>query len=114
MLKNIEKNYSPNFDPIKRVENKIRFITAVINDEIIVHKLPEKSLIEILEQKEFYYCEKQKFDYLINISVRQLCQDNIEKLNLQYKKKKEFYDKYKNTSIQDIYLEELKDLEINL
>ena len=26
MLKNIEKNYSPNFDPIKRIENKIRFI----------------------------------------------------------------------------------------
>ena len=96
------------------LENKIRFISSVINDEIIVHKLPENSLIQILKEKEFYYCKKQKFDYLINISFRQTCQDNIAKLNLLYKKKKEFYDKYKNTSIQDIYLEELKDLETNL
>ena len=36
------------------LKNKIRFISCVINDEIIVHKLPEKDLIEILK-KEFYY-----------------------------------------------------------
>jgi len=96
------------------LENKIRFISSVINDEIIPHKLPENSLIQILKQKEFYFCDKLKYDYLINISVRQSCKDNIEKLKNTYKNKSELYEKYKNTSIEKIYLDELEELENKL
>ena len=73
----------------------------------------KKSLDEIhhlLIDMNFYSCPIQKFEYLTNLKIYQLCQDKFQDENTLYQRKREFYEEYKKTSIADIYLQELKEL----
>ena len=91
---------------------KLKFVEAVIADEIIVHKKSTKQLIELLEKlkyPQFLFGEKKSpsYDYLTTITVGKLCTDEVKKLREQIKNKKEDIQILEGKTPSDIWEEEL-------
>ena len=74
------------------MEAKLKFITYVIDDKIIVYKSNKKDIIELLNHYEFpLYDGKNKinkenydskyYNYLLTIQIHQFTTDKIEELS---------------------------------
>ena len=55
-------------DQMNLLENKVRFLNAVIKDEIVVRKLNKEELIDELTRMKFAKVN-ENFNYLINIAT---------------------------------------------
>tara|TARA_Y100001970_G_C13750974_1_gene610979 strand:- start:173 stop:661 length:489 start_codon:yes stop_codon:yes gene_type:complete len=98
--------------------SKIRFITDVINEEIIIYKKKQSDIISSLIDKKYLQLKdklivkeynkniKNGYDYLIKMSLYSFTEEEIEKLNTEYLKTKEEYEELKNKTIETIWLEE--------
>ena len=89
------------------IENKIRFIKAVISGEIIVHKMKKADLEALLEQMEFMEHDNNGFDYLLKIPIYNLTIDKVEELEAEYNRKNQELDILSKTDIKDIWRGEL-------
>ena len=94
---------------IQVLENKIKFLTDVINGDVVVMKAKKKDIVKTLEDKE-YLKVQDSYDYLLNISIYNLTEDKLLDLNNTLKKKYKDYEDYKNKSISEIWLEDLEPL----
>ena len=54
------------------------------------------------------------FDYLLNMSFKQLTKSNLDKIEEKLKKYKSEYNTLKNLSNKELWLNDLNDLKINL
>ncbi|ARF09433.1 DNA gyrase/topoisomerase IV [Indivirus ILV1] len=102
---------------------KIKFLDCVINGDIIVFEnkkaRSKQNVIEQLEKKSFPKLssnpdasnEDKTYDYLTGITIFALTDEERNKLKDEYTKKLDEFNTYKNTSIQDIWLNELNELE---
>ena len=108
---------------IKVLENELqllkfrrRFIKEVISNKLIINKKQKQVLVN--ELSELGYPElstninyKPSYDYLVGLPMWVLTQEKIDELESNYNEKKQELDTYKNTTIQDLWLGELKVLE---
>lgn len=76
----------------KILENKIRFITEVTTEVIIVHKLKKAELESVLTERK-YYRHEDSFDYLLRIPIYNLTVDKVDALK---KELAELLDKINN------------------
>lgn len=91
------------------LQNKIRFIREVVNENIVIQKLKKIELENRLD-KDLYMKHDNSYDYIIRIPVYNLTIDKVEELEAEYKR---VYDKYNSVLSKDIketYNEELIDL----
>lgn len=93
---------------------KLKFVEAVIADEIIIHKKSTKQLNELLEHlkyPQFIFGDKKlpSYDYLTSITVGKLCTDEVKKLRELIKNKKEDIQTLESKSPSDIWDEELEE-----
>ena len=89
--------------------NKYKFVEAIINKKIIVFK---KSKQEIIDQiKNILKIKENNFDYLLNMSIYSLTDEKMKELKNKILKLKKEYQIYKNTSIEQIWLNELNELD---
>ena len=93
------------------LENKVRFLKAVINDEIIVRKLNKEELIETLTKMKFDKVN-DNYNYLINIAIYKITKDEIKKLDDEFTDKKKEFNELDKTSIKIIWENDLNSLEI--
>ena len=108
---------------IKVLENELqllefrkKFIEAVISNKLIISKKQKQFLIDELAKSKYPELStninsKPSYDYLVGMPMWSLTQEKIDELNSNYNEKKQELEIYKNTSIQDLWLEELKVLE---
>jgi DNA topoisomerase-2 len=99
LLENINKE-------IKLVSNQINFIELVIESDGKIFKLDENQMNKFLESKKIIQINKS-YDYLTNMTFKQLTKINLEKLE---NKLKEFKAEYKKISLltnKEIWLNDL-------
>ena len=92
------------------LENKIRFIRAVVSGEIVVQQLKKCELESLLYEHKYICDNNDSFDYILRIPIYNLTKDKVEELEDEYKQSKESYDKLFNTEIKDIWRDELQEL----
>jgi len=88
---------------------KIRFIKDVIEGIIIIMNKKIKEVEEQMELKEYYKYENN-YDYLLKMQISQLTIEKKEQLEKEVLKLKNEIDKLKDTSIIEIWEDELKEL----
>ena len=104
------------------LESKLRFITYVIEDKIIVYKSNKKDIIELLKHYNFPLCDGKNiltntdnfdtkyYNYLLSIQIHQFTTDKVKELSSGINQLKFKYDNLLNKSIEDIWIEELDKL----
>lgn len=108
---------------IKVLENELqllkfrrRFIKEVIDDKLVIKKKQKEVLINELKDKEYPELSininlKPSYDYLLGMQMWTLTQEKINEIESNYNEKKQELETYKNTTIQDLWLNELAILE---
>ncbi len=98
---------------LELLENKIRFIKAVVNEEIIIHKM-KKNDLEILLSTQNYKKHNDSYDYIIKIPVYNLTIDKVDDLENEYSKAKNQYDELFSKDIKEMWRDELNILSNSL
>jgi DNA topoisomerase II len=102
------------------IDYKIRYIEHVIDKTIKVQGNTRNKVIDRLEELEYPKLnsdhlapkEKRTYKYLTDLSLLSLTNDKIAELKEERKLKKKEYDDYLNTSVEDRWLKELSELEL--
>ena len=93
---------------IKFINNQINFIKLVIKNKGNIYKI--KDIETYLEQNNFIKYENS-YNYLINLTFKQLSQTNLEKLELKLLDLKKEYNELLNTTDNQIWIKELEELQ---
>ena len=109
---------------IKYLEAKMRFITDVINEVVVVNKQSKKSIIEKLRELEYPFYEKEmiidyeesreiktEYNYLMNLSIYNFTSEKLEELQNDIDKNKKEHETLSAIDIKDIWKDELDKLE---
>lgn len=95
------------------IENKIRFIKAVINGEVVVHKIHREQLIEYLETSDYTKCN-DSFDYILRIPIYNFTIDKVKELENEYEKRCNELETLLGKGIKSMWNDELDDLLVHL
>jgi DNA topoisomerase-2 len=95
------------------IENKIRFIKAVIAGHIVVHEKTKGELIAYLEAEQYMIVDNS-FDYIIKIPIYNFTIDKVNELEEEYRKKCDELVRITNKTIHDMWRDELVDLKSTL
>ena len=109
-------------DELKILNVKIRFIMEFINETIKIIKIKRNQVIKQLYDKEYHNleednikkdsrCKTNGFNYLIKLPIDVLTEEKLEELKKDRDDKDKYLQLLINTSIYDIYLKELNELE---
>ena len=108
------------------IESKVRFIKDVIDENIIIYRRKKIQIIETLLEKEYIQVKDKRvienkddknttnYDYLIKMSLYTFTEEEIERLDEEYKKLKEKYDILMNITIEEIWRNECLELLKNI
>lgn len=86
--------------------NKIRFIKAVINKDVVVSDLTKQQLVQYLEENE-YMLYNDSFDYILRIPIYNFTKDKVEELEQEYSKLKKVIDETEAKTEVMMWKEEL-------
>ena len=95
---------------METLNEKVRFIKMVIDNVLDIRKYTKQELIEFLEEKEFKK-ESNTYNYLIGMPLYQMTKDLVDQLNETFENKQEEYKIIEETSIEKLWLKDLKDLD---
>lgn len=88
------------------MKNKIRFIKAVVNEEVKVSTLKKVELEQYLETHS-YLLVNDNYDYLLKIPIYNLTKDKVAEIEDEYKKAEQNLNDIKNKTEKQMWLEEL-------
>lgn len=107
------KNYL--LDKLQRdkvfMTNKLRFMKKVMKRELVVFQRPEEEIVREMEGMKFEKVD-DKYDYLLNLSIRSFTASRLEDLTKKITEVKEKIEKLKTTDIKDMWRQELNELKI--
>lgn len=98
-------------DNLEWLQNKHRFLEEIMNDELIIHKRSEKEIIADLISRKYKSVEKDNFDYLLNMNIRSMSQDKINKLSAEIKSLQEAIAKLEQTTESKLWLNDINSFE---
>ena len=101
MIKNITQD-------IKELLSNYPFIKSIKHNKLIISKRPTSEIIEDLDMIDRIIKVEDSYDYLLNMSVRSLTEERMNKLLQQIKDAKSELDLIKASTIQDMWIKELK------
>ena len=95
------------------LQNKHRFIGEVATDALVIHKRSETDITNDLVQRNYKSKsnEKPDFDYLLNMNIRSMSQDNMDRLAKEIKKLQEEIEQLENTDESTMWLRDLDHFE---
>ena len=101
---------------LKLLRYRRKFIKQVISNDLIISKKQKSSLIEELQSLEYPELStninsKPSYDYLVGMPMWSLTQEKIDELESDYNQKKNDLELYNNTTIQELWINELDSLE---
>lgn len=91
------------------LESKMKFINLVITKKIDIFNKPSTKIIDILEKHKLLLLKDEPpYDYLIKMSFYSLTKEKIDSLKKTLDEKQSAHDKLKVTTIENLYLGDLK------
>jgi len=103
---------------LKLISFKVKFIIMVVEKKLEINNKKKQEIEDKLEKLKFPRIGKSKddtklsYDYLLSMPIYNLTQEKIEELKQQYDMKETEYNELNKKSIQDIWIEELDELEV--
>ena len=98
-------------DKLTQLASKYYFIKAVVDEVIIVNKKTKKDVIAQIEKIERIKPINGSYDPLLAMQISSLTKEKMEELKKLIEDGKDEYKKTKETSIQDMWLADLKELQ---
>lgn len=92
----------------KVLYNKIRFVEAVMTNAIVLKEKEEETLIT--ELQKFKYDAMPNYDYLLNISIRQMTSKSVAEFKTKYASLLEQHRALANTTVAQMWTKELDEL----
>jgi len=92
---------------IRYMVSKYIFIKSIVEETLVITKRPTQDIINDLNKMD-KIIKKDNYDYLLNMPIKQLTQEQMDRLLKQIKEQKIELDKIKKTSINELWLEELR------
>ena len=83
------------------LESKVKFVRAIVNDELIVFKRKKQEIIKDIKAMGLY--ENPNYDYLLGMPIHTFTEETIEKIEKEYEEKKKEYDIIKKTTIKELW-----------
>ena len=101
---------------MKVLKYRKKFIEQILEKEIIIERKKKVEIIEQLVNEQYPQLainlgSVESYDYLVNLPLFSLTTEKIDEINAEYKAKKEELNNYKNTTVESLWLEELKEFE---
>lgn len=93
------------------MNNKIRFITDVIEEKLIIHKIKKIELDDYLDNNN-YDKINDNYDYIIKIPIYNFTIDKVDNLIKEKESLNEKFNHIKNKSIEDMWDDELLKFDI--
>ena len=91
------------------IETKVKYITSVVNEKLIIFKRKKKDIIIEMTKMKLYEVENS-YDYLLNMPGISFTEERIKSLTTEHSKKKEEHDLIKKTTINDLWKSDLDKL----
>ena len=98
---------------INILQNKINFISAVVNKKLDLLNTTDDDLENYLVQNK-YSQNNDSFDYLVSIQVRSMTKTKLESLRKDHSDAIKQLEAYRKLSEKDLWCSELKELEAKL
>lgn len=92
------------------MENKIRFIKAVVLEDVKVSKL-KKAELELYLTNNNYLLVHESYEYLLKIPIYNLTKDKVSEIEDEYKKAEKTLNDIKSKTEKQMWLDELEILE---
>ena len=93
---------------LEKEQHKIRFITMIVNHELIFRNKTKGALLAELEQLQF---PKESHDYLLGMSLWNMTHDKIEQLKQEQLTTKHKLETLRQTTIQQMWLKDLAEIQ---
>jgi DNA topoisomerase-2 len=106
LIKQLEKE-------IELAKNKYTYIMEVLDGTIDLRRKRSDEIVEMLKSKTYTLIDNT-YHYLIKMSMDSVSEENVKTLKKEYDTKKKELDKLQNTTIEEMWLTELKQLEESL
>jgi DNA topoisomerase-2 len=89
------------------------FIEKILDKDIVIERKKKEEIIQVLKDKKFPELafnldNTPSYDYLTNLPLWSLTFEKIEEMNKEFANKNNQLDVYTNTSIQQLWLDELE------
>lgn len=94
-----------------KLASKYYFIKAIVDGDIVVNKQKKDKIIAQILKFDKIKPVDGSYDYLLSLQIYNLTAEKMEELKKQIEEGKEEYKKTKDTSIQDMWLADLKELQ---
>jgi DNA topoisomerase-2 len=94
------------------ISAKTRFIKEYTDDILDINKKPKKYIMDLLEKRKYPVFEPENnYDYLITMQISSISLERIQELEKLKDKKQQELDYYKNSTIQELWLKDIEELE---
>lgn len=94
---------------INKIQNRIRFIEMIIDDDIIIKERKKKEIESDLVRFNFDKIE-DSFDYLLSMSLWNLTEDKIKENTKKLKELEKELRNFKKKTLVDLWLEDLDEI----
>ncbi|XP_063707547.1 DNA topoisomerase 2-alpha-like [Culicoides brevitarsis] len=96
------------------LKNKIRFIMECTDegkDQLKINRIPLNMVIQELEKRNYFKIEDEPpFKYLIEMPIKHLSRDEIDRLTKLYNENEKFLNRYKAKTELNLWKEDLEEL----
>ena len=94
-------------------ENKLRWLSMILSNQIDLRKMKHDETIEMLNKKKFTK-KDNLYDYLLNIPIKDMTKDHMDKLKGKIKNLIESIKKLEKQTPSDIWKTDLEELKVQL
>jgi len=91
-------------------ENKIRFLSEIMNEKLIIYKKTKKQIEELLIKSEYLKID-ESYNYLTNLPIYSFTKEQLDKLEKEINVIKEKYNTIKETSEKQMLNNDIRNLE---
>jgi DNA topoisomerase-2 len=92
------------------LNNKTRYIQALLNDEIDLRRKNERQVNDMLSNYNYDMID-DSYSYLTDMKMSSVCNEKVDKLKHEYVRKEAEVDEILNTTVEQMWLNELHVLE---
>jgi len=95
---------------LEKFKSKYLFIKAIVDGKLIINNRKNDLIIEDLEKINGIIKQNDSYNYLLNMPISSLTKEQMQKLNISIKNKKNQISELKNKSLNQIWLDDLENI----
>lgn len=96
-------------DRLTKLASKYIFVKGIVDGKIVVNKKKKDEIVRQLEKIEKIVKVDDSYSYLLNMPIHSLTHETLEELKQQIEAGKEEFKKIKETPIETMWLDDLKE-----